>query len=262
MSVFWGVVFFEILLSWLLKSRLDLPFAARPLGPFHQHCNMRAVAQQLALAEQHGLFKRAKASDVVSNLLCLMLNFSCCSQSSLSQRPLPVATSVDVFISHSWSCPAWMKILAICHHLNFDFAIILSSLAGMMAVLALVLHAGSLHTVSQMDWNLLSFCLLGCPMVAFLVAYLFGHLCSSQTFWFDRLCVDQGHAMLRAQTLRAVPVSWIEIRRSPVDIENPPIFDRVSYIYTYNRWCRISSINSMVCLACFFKCTNRDSYRV
>jgi len=191
---------------------------------------MRAVAQQLALAEQHGLFKRAKASDVVSNLLCLMLNFSCCSQSSLSQRPLPVATSVDVFISHSWSCPAWMKILAICHHMNFDFAIILSSLAGMMSVLALVLHAGSLHTVSQMDWNLLSFCLLGCPMVAFLVAYLFGHLCSSQTFWFDRLCVDQGHAMLRAQTLRAVP-AFIAKSRQILILWDGTFFDRLWCIY-------------------------------
>ena len=48
------------------------------------------------------------------------------------------ALKVDLCISHSWSCPSWMKLLAMCHFLNLDLAIISSITASTMAVVFLV----------------------------------------------------------------------------------------------------------------------------
>ena len=48
------------------------------------------------------------------------------------------ALKVDLFLSHSWSCPSWMKLLALCHFLNLDLAIISSITASTMAVVFLV----------------------------------------------------------------------------------------------------------------------------
>lgn len=48
------------------------------------------------------------------------------------------ALKVDLFLSHSWSCPNWKKLLAMCHFLNLDLAIISSITASTMAVVFLV----------------------------------------------------------------------------------------------------------------------------
>ena len=48
------------------------------------------------------------------------------------------ALKVDLFLSHSWSCPSWKKLLATCHYLNLDLAIISSITANTMAVVLLV----------------------------------------------------------------------------------------------------------------------------
>ena len=36
---------------------------------------------------------------------------------------LPTVAFVELFVSHSWECPSWMKVLALCHYLNLDRAI-------------------------------------------------------------------------------------------------------------------------------------------
>ena len=119
---------------------------------------------------------------------------------------LEPVSAVDVFVSHSWHCPAWTKALAVCHHLNVDRAIIISSLATISSVLILVLHAGSFSGVAQHSQGLLFSCLICLPVVSFLIPYFFGHVAIvRKSFWLDRVCVDQEKKDLKAQILQALP---------------------------------------------------------
>ena len=119
---------------------------------------------------------------------------------------LPNVSRVDFFISHSWSCPSWIKTLAFCHFLNLDLAIASSFLACLVAIFVLVLHTGSLSGVAQLQQGTLYASLLCWPMAVFLVAYLCGHAAVGRTsFWFDRICVDQSNSSVKAQTLQAIP---------------------------------------------------------
>ena len=80
----------------------------------------------MALADAKGLFRCVSAHDVISCLLPEIL------RTGASYRSARRATHVDCFVSHSWSSPRWMKILAICHHLNLGLATVSSA---MMSVL-------------------------------------------------------------------------------------------------------------------------------
>ena len=165
---------------------------------------MHAVKKQAVFAKQHGLFRAASASNVVSNLLAVMLNLDHCSDNT-SYDSLPQVSRVDYFISHSWSCPCWMKSLAFCHFLNFDLAIVSSCMACLFAVLILFLHAGSFSGVATQPQGLLYGCLLCWPVAVFLAVYLFAHIGARTTFWFDRICVNQIDETVKAQTLQAIP---------------------------------------------------------
>eukprot|EP00434_Breviolum_minutum_P024583 symbB.v1.2.021713.t1/scaffold1892.1/size96974/10 len=165
---------------------------------------MHAVKKQAVFAKQHGLFRAASASNVVSNLLAVMLNLDHCSDNT-SYDSLPQVWRVDYFISHSWSCPCWMKSLAFCHFLNFDLAIVSSCMACLFAVLILFLHAGSFSGVATQPQGLLYGCLLCWPVAVFLAVYLFAHIGARTTFWFDRICVNQIDETVKAQTLQAIP---------------------------------------------------------
>lgn len=132
------------------------------------HCGMHAVQEQIAFAEEHGLFRAASALTVTSSLLRR--------GARNLYRGLPTVSRCDVFISHSWSCPNWVKFLAICHYLNLDLAIVLSVLACLFAMALLVLHAGNWHGVALLPQGLLYGGLVCWPIAVFILAYLFGHV--------------------------------------------------------------------------------------
>ena len=159
----------------------------------------------MALADAKGLFRCVSAHDVISFLLPEIL------RTGASYRSARRATHVDCFVSHSWSSPRWMKILAICHHLNLGLATVSSALMSVLTAVILVVSKGSFNDVAQMPQIQLYTYLVFWPMGVFLLAYFFGHLCGSKTFWFDQVCVDQVNALVKVQTLRAIPASWIFI---------------------------------------------------
>eukprot|EP00434_Breviolum_minutum_P001337 symbB.v1.2.001175.t1/scaffold60.1/size581591/15 len=169
---------------------------------------MQEVRRQTVLAREKELFRSVSSARIVSELLRLTL----CSSQSDSLRDcyydLPVATDVDLFVSHSWSFPAWRKVLLVCHHLNLDVAMASSISTSVLGTFILGLYAGSVVAVAKQPAEVLYSVLYALPLVVFLVAYFFAHIIlDHQRFWFDRLCVYQGHQhqVLKAETITAIP---------------------------------------------------------
>lgn len=114
--------------------------------------------------------------------------------------------SEDTFISHSWSCPAWMKYLGICYYLNLDLAVEASTLACVLAVSMLLFRSsGSITVVAQEGQFLLMGALILFPVAMFLLIFFFGQFFCQQSFWFDRICVNQAHSAEKAKTLQGIP---------------------------------------------------------
>eukprot|EP00438_Fugacium_kawagutii_P020204 Skav207621 [mRNA] locus=scaffold1878:232672:235876:- [translate_table: standard] len=119
-----------------------------------------------------------------------------------------------------------MKFLAICHHLNVDLAIVLSVIACLLALALLLLHAGHLRGVSQFSQNLLYGALVCWPMGVFILTYLFGHVCSKASFWFDSVCIDQSNLFVKTQALRAVP-AFIAQSNTMLILWDETVFERL-----------------------------------
>eukprot|EP00913_Durusdinium_trenchii_P032206 g30157.t1 len=64
------------------------------------------------LVQRHGLCRAATSWQVIWNLL----------QGSGDGAALRIVQKVDVFICHSWSCPAWRKMLVLCHYFHVHWA--------------------------------------------------------------------------------------------------------------------------------------------
>lgn len=157
---------------------------------------MQTIQEQISFASTHGLFRTATAHQLFITLLT--------SWSSLYPK-LQKASHVDTFISHSWSCPRWLKFLAICHHLNYHFAIACSGMAAFLAVMTLALIADGFSGIVALPRRFVYVSCVCWPIVAFLLAYLFGHLRGSTSFWFDQVCVNQEDSVVKVQTLQAIP---------------------------------------------------------
>lgn len=166
---------------------------------------MYEVRKLAALAKRNGLFRTASAFDVTLSLLWAMRNPDPRDPNANVYHRLPVVIRADSFISHSWSCPGWLRILAICHHLNLNMAIGSCLLTSFFSVLFLVFSAGSFDSIAKQPHAVLQLWLLGFPTVVFLTVYLFGHVWSQKSFWFDRICVDQLNLDVKHQTLQAIP---------------------------------------------------------
>ena len=124
----------------------------------------------------------------------------------LPSQPRPDEVSqVDFFISHSWSCPSWMKRLALCHCLNLNLAIGSCGFAFLLAILILIVPAGSVAAVAQQDPALRYVLLLLWPFLMFLGTYLFGHLLCPRRFWIDQVCVHPSDPEVKSRTLQAIP---------------------------------------------------------
>ena len=139
-------------------------------------------------------------------------------------------SKVELFISHSWKCPSWQKLLALCHFLNLDLAMFLSFFACIFAVIFLVLRSGSLSAVAQEPESLLSGSLYWWPVFAFVMTYFCGHLLSNKSFWFDRLCIDQENLLRRCQALKAVPAFVAQSERMIILLDET-YFSRLWCIY-------------------------------
>ena len=126
---------------------------------------------------------------------------------------LPSVLHVDVFLCHSWSSSTWMKMVALCHYLYFDLALATSAATMVGAVCFLVIRAGSFTAVAHESQIILIQMLVGWPVASFLLVYFGGYILDRKTFWFDRLCVNQGNLPLKTQTLQAVPAFVAQAER-------------------------------------------------
>eukprot|EP00438_Fugacium_kawagutii_P004317 Skav229425 [mRNA] locus=scaffold2297:257456:259066:+ [translate_table: standard] len=179
---------------------------------------MHRIQEHLAFAKAHGLFKSASAQEVISNLLPKILR--------PTRRPRS-CTSVDFFISHSWACLDFLKLLAVCHHLNFHLAFASSVVASLLVAVIVVLYAGSFSGVAQMDQSLVGICMVCCPLGVFVCSYFFGHTArADKSFWFDRVCVPQDNALARVQTLRTLP-AFIAQSTQMLVLWDDSIFERL-----------------------------------
>ena len=139
------------------------------------------------------LFKGTYAWHVTSNLLHLILGIDAKSKTSFE------VSEVDFFICHSWSCPAILKALAVCHQLNLNLAIETSIFAFLLATFTFVLCGGPSHVSPYSAW------MKWFPIIVFMTTYLFGHFINKKTVWFDRISVDQGNLLLKSQTISEIP---------------------------------------------------------
>ncbi|CAE7867464.1 hypothetical protein AK812_SmicGene34651 [Symbiodinium microadriaticum] len=151
-----------------------------------------------------GIFKAATALHVASDWLCHS------TEPSTQQEfydSLQNVEAVDMFISHSWSDPAWMKFLSLCQFLNFNKAILSAFSMSLGSALILLMHAGSVSELhnSFAGTGLLSWFLCYLPVAVFFLVYFLGHTLSRRTFWFDRICVHQENLDLKAKTIDALP---------------------------------------------------------
>eukprot|EP00913_Durusdinium_trenchii_P031205 g29219.t2 len=157
------------------------------------------IRKQVSLAEQLGLCRAASAWNVIWNLLWPSTN------PNASHEALPMVPKVDIFICHSWSCPAGMKILVLCHYFNLSLAMVSAIIACLLASLGLILQMGSLRDVGRESYAVLWSAFVLWPSAVFLLMYFFGHLFRRSTVWLDRLCVNQANLRLKAQTLQVIP---------------------------------------------------------
>ena len=144
------------------------------------------------------LFKGTYAWHVTSNLLYSILGLDGKVPSSSSSSTSFEVSEVDFFICHSWSCPASLKALAVCHQLNLNLAIATSIFACLFSIFTIVLCGGP-HVSTYSRW--LTLLLIG----VFMTTYLFGHFFNKKTVWFDRISVDQGNLLLKSQTISQIP---------------------------------------------------------
>eukprot|EP00435_Cladocopium_sp_Y103_P045584 s1134_g13.t1 len=107
-----------------------------------------------------------------------------------------VLATKDFFISHSWRCPSWMKVFALCHFLNLDTAVSSATVVWISTARA-AWDGAELHR-AVVYW----------PMTVFFLVFFLGHL-RCQQHW---ACLSRrGNGckedpQLKAQTLQALPV--------------------------------------------------------
>ena len=177
------------------------------LVPCTTETSMHVIRSSVPETSVSHLFKGTYAWAVTCNLLhwCLCgdrhRNVTCdfcCTAFEVSQ--------VDFFISHSWSCPASLKALAICHHLNLDWAIASSFFAWFgICIFYFGFYRGESSYDSRESLETPSMWLKLFPITVFIVIYLFGHFIRKKTFWFDRISVNQVNLLVKSKTISQLP---------------------------------------------------------
>ena len=188
--------------------------------------DMNRISNLAAFAKFHGLFRAASGLDVTCNLLRSMVR---CHDLPSKFQALQKVSQVDLFISHSSKCTSWLKLLAIDHYLNLDWAIVCSVLCFILTIIVLVADAGSFSAVAQHQ-DILFRCFFVWPLLVFVSIYACGHLFSRRSFWFDQVCIDQRNLLLRCQALKAVP-AFVANATGLVVLYDDTYFERLWCIY-------------------------------
>ena len=133
-----------------------------------------------------------------------------CSKGSFRNGPidaqsLPSVSDVDTFISHSRSSSSWLKMLAICHHLNLDFAIASSIVTWMVALLVMLLRAGSYAALLEESFTLLLLTIVVVPVTVLFLAYFGWDAIRATKLWFDKACVSNASPFSKLHTLQMIP---------------------------------------------------------
>ena len=187
------------------------------LVPCATETSMHVIRSSVPETSISKLFKGTYAWAVTCNLLhwCLCgdrhRNVTCdfcCTAFEVSQ--------VDFFISHSWSGPASLKVLAICHHLNLDWAIASSIFATLFGncIFYFGFYRGESSYDSRESLETASMWLTLFPITVFIVTYLFGHFIRKKTFWFDRISVNQVNLLVCPASpalMNALMVVWVRV---------------------------------------------------
>ncbi|CAK9011680.1 unnamed protein product [Durusdinium trenchii] len=158
---------------------------------------METLRTQAELVQRHGLCRAATTWQVIWSLL---RGFP--KNGSLQARTVP---KVDVFLCHSWSCPAWSKALVLCHYFHVHWATRWALLTALLATLQLLWRARSFDEVAQNGVETLLWRAVYGPLSIFLLVYFSGCWLQSKSLWFDGICVDQTNLPLRTRTMQAVP---------------------------------------------------------
>ena len=181
--------------------------------------SLRGLAKE---AERLGLFKAASFSIVLASLVGLI-------DTQIDTQSLPSVSEVDIFISHSWSSSNWLKMLAICHHLNLDFAIASSIVTWMVALLVMLLRAGSYVALLEESFTVLVLTTVVLPVTFLLLTYFGGDAVRTTRLWFDKACVSTATPFSKLHTLQMIPaivassgelvVVWDESGLLPLSLE-------------------------------------------
>ena len=203
---------------------------------------MQQVQKLIEVSQQDGLFRATAAACLFNfNVSNSVLKYLQTSPDRTSRYDsLQRVSEVDFFISHSWSCSLWTKRLALCHRLNLNLAIGSCVLAFLLAVLILVLRAGSFPAVAQQDLTLRCCLLLFWPFSVFLGTYLFGHLLDCRKFWIDQVCVHPTNAEVKSQTLQAIP-AFVAQSKQMLVIWDDTYWQRLWCNYEVAIWVKASS---------------------
>eukprot|EP00438_Fugacium_kawagutii_P004674 Skav216586 [mRNA] locus=scaffold3151:147969:152421:+ [translate_table: standard] len=188
---------------------------------------MEVILRKLQVSLERGLFRAATASQVLRELAWPGSGTDCC-----NDVPLAQVSIVDHFISHSWSCSSRLKYLMICHYLNYDRALCSSSCTALLAVGLLFLRAGSFEGIAREGPAFLCIALFCCPLAIFVMSYFGGHMLqpgTSQTLWFDRLCVNQHDVPVKAMTLQAIPAFVAQAKNLLAELINSMLLSALCF---------------------------------
>ncbi|CAE7621381.1 unnamed protein product [Symbiodinium sp. CCMP2592] len=183
---------------------------------------LRHPASAQALCDQ-GLFRASSAQQILSGLGKVFAEgltgvIGAAEVSTL--RPEDVSSAgdaafagtepvshVEVFISHTWGSPRWLKYLGICYFLNMGLAVKAAVTAWLLAVVGLMVFKVTKMFCGKQYLLLL---LTEFPVLVFFVFFFFGQSLSrglwAPTFWLDKLCIHQTNQNLKAQQVAALPV--------------------------------------------------------
>lgn len=160
--------------------------------------------EALASLTTSRLFKGTYVWYITCNLLFSSLRPATHRSMGAETFPSFEVSEVDFFISHSWSCPGILKVLALCHELNLNLAVSSSILACLVSSFIIALEIRGSH-VSADSQNFMFTWMKLFPVAVFLATYLFGHFFTKKTFWFDQISVSQGNLLLKSQTIQQIP---------------------------------------------------------
>jgi len=117
-------------------------------------------------------------------------------------------STIDCFISHSWSASWFAKWLAVLYYVNISTAVTGAISAWLCTCIYLLYRFDwTSSTLDEAEWVLrFTAQLLFLPVVVFHVLFFFGHWLPRPTtrYWLDRRCIHQKDPHLKAEGMNAL----------------------------------------------------------